>query len=1242
MTDPNTTDLPPQPLDPLHLPLCGSHLIEASAGTGKTFTIALLYLRLVLGHGRSGGPGADATGADAAGAATLGPGLLPPQILVVTFTEAATRELRDRIRRRLTEAAVCFDPRSGEQAPRDAPLLGLRQTIDPALWPECGRRLRLAAEWMDEAAVSTIHGWCQRMLNEHAFDSGSFFRQTLQPDLSELLLDVVRDYWRSFVYPLTPEQWALLGGFWQTPDALLGDLSRVLGDLPLPGISAQSPHQATAALAAELLALRRRWQGLAAELDALMDEALDAGVFDGRKLRRDWWQGWRDDLGRWSLGEGALLPALRDKAIARLTPSGLEEALKAAHAGNPLPQHEAWSVLAALWEWQAQLQQQRAPLLAHAAGWVAARLSAEKQRRAELGFDDLLQSLDRALNGPAGERLGGVIRERFPVALIDEFQDTDPVQYRIFDRVYGVAENRQDCGLLLIGDPKQAIYAFRGADIFTYLRARSATRGRHHALATNFRSAPQLVDAVNGLFMAADAALPEGAFLFRRGGDNPLPFVAVAAQGRSEHWRLQGEAPAPLHIWTASSEAPASKKAWLPEVAEACASEIARLLRLGAAGEAGFEGPEPSFEPLQARHVAVLVNKGDEAQAVRDALGRRGLASVYLSERQSVLETEVASDLLHWLRACAEPEQTALLRTALATPTLGQGHTELEALLRDELQLEAAIERFRGYRRQWQSRGVLPMLRSLLLDYRVPARLLTIPGGERQLTDLLHLAELLQQESQQLDGEHALIRHLQDLRLAAAREAELLQQRLESDASLIQVVTVHKSKGLEYPLVFLPFAFNGRPESARQTLVRWHDEQGQVCIAIDPDDEAVRRADRERLGEDVRKLYVALTRARHALWLCATPVKGWRQSALGHLIAAAAEPDSDGDVAGPLRQLLGDLPQVVIGALPEADDLPGPAPPPAALGEALQPRQPLAEHWWIASYSALRPELGMASEEEQAPDSALEARALDAARGDVTAPAATDRAAPLPVGVHAFPRGAATGTFLHGLLEWAAGQGFARVAADPAALRVQLERRCQLRGWGDRVALLEAWLLRLLTAPLPLPGATPSLAGLTGYQPELEFWLASHTLDSAAIDRALRSHILPGEPRPALAPAQLNGMLKGFIDLVFEHQGRYYVLDYKSNALGTDDAAYDAAAMSTAALDKRFDLQCALYLLALHRLLRARLPDYDYDRHIGAAGSLFLRGLGGPAGGVWALRPPRALVDTLDHLFAGGAGEATA
>ncbi|MDE1929859.1 MAG: UvrD-helicase domain-containing protein, partial [Burkholderiales bacterium] len=540
-----------------------------------------------------------------------------------------------------------------------------------------------------------------------------------------------------------------------------------------------------------------------------------------------------------------------------------------------------------------------ARLRLHAAAAVSARLALLKRRAARFGFADLLERLDAALApaAPTAARLRERILAQHPVALVDEFQDTSPIQARIFDRLYRCAADDPATALLLIGDPKQSIYAFRGADIQSYLRARRATAGRHERLATNHRSTAALVEAVNHLFASAEARPGPGAFLFRSALDDPLPYVPVGARGRDDAFvtgagrppALTFELDATLRDGTSSRRLQAAR----------CAERIAQRL---ADAEAGFEAPDlPQRRRLRPADIAVLVRDGREAAAVRRELRRRGVAAVYLSDRDSVYASGEARDLLRWLEAVAAPRDARLARAAWATRLAGLTLAELLRLSDDDLEFDARVADLQRLQLIWKEQGVLTMLRRTVQLLELPARWRVADAapaeGERRLTNLLHLAELLQAASAGLEGEAALIRWLAQ-RCAGGDAGDEQILRLESDADRVQIVTIHKSKGLEYPLVFLPFAtaVRGAGGAGSPVLVR-EDAEGRRRLVLEPDADDLEAERIDALRESTRLLYVALTRARHAVWVGLAALRRgpggacvWSESAIGRLLAGEVSP----------------------------------------------------------------------------------------------------------------------------------------------------------------------------------------------------------------------------------------------------------------------------------------------------------------------------------------------------------------
>ncbi|NLF53798.1 MAG: exodeoxyribonuclease V subunit beta [Thauera phenolivorans] len=1215
-----------QPLNPIDFPLWGSRLIEASAGTGKTWTIAALYLRLVLGHGGEEG---------------FGRPLQPGEILVMTFTRAATRELSDRIRARLLEAARCFRGET-EPAPGDALLARLLEAYpDEAGRAGAAWRLAVAAEGMDEAAVHTIDAWCQRMLREHAFDSGNPFDETLSPDERSLLTEAAHDYWRQHCYPLAGAELDAALAVWPGVNAFAGDMAALAGQ-PIAedageGTLADCLRRTRRERDAALHTIAEGWAGRAREMRDWLDSQTAPASCDWNrsKLRPDNYRKWLAQLETWAQDPLATRLDLTEAARKRLCPSGLLEARKAGAPAIALPAH--FEAFAALLAGLAALPEPAVAARLHAAASVARRLQGLKRQARSFGFADMLERLDHALAGPHGARLRERILAQYPVALIDEFQDTSPLQYRLFDRLYRTADNARDSALLLIGDPKQSIYAFRGADIHSYLQARRATAGRHYVLDTNYRSTAALVDAVNRCFGTAEARAGEGAFLFRSGGEDPLPFVQVAAKDRDAVLQsAAGAVPALTVCHDLALRSTAESRRFF---AARCAERIVGWLN---DERAGFASPDGGFERLRPADIAVLVRTGTEAAAVRHALRRRGVSSVYLSDKDSVFASEEARDLLHWLRAVASPLDAQRVRAGFATRTLDLPPAELAWLAASDEAFEARSEQVRSLNRVWREQGVLAMLRRTLHLLDLPARWLTAADGERRLTNVLHLAELLQAASAALDGEQALIRWLatQIGEAGAAGDEQVL--RLESDADLVKVVTVHKSKGLEYPVVCLPFPCSFRPVERRNTrFVRVADETGRRALKLHYDDEDLARAERERLQEDLRLLYVALTRPRHALWMGFAAIRigngkacRTHDSAPGYLLGGTAA-RAENEWIDPLQALAdaagsGDGPPIVLEAAGEEvghSRLQARSAPPA-----LQDRPPYAadfeRDWALGSFSALVRDLATtpapmaATQRQRAAEDEIDGDAADG-------PAAPGPAAAVPW--HRFPKGSFSGDFLHAQLEWLAAEGFA-LDGDPA-LEARLRRRCEGAGRGAYADDVVAWMRALTARPLPSLGA--ALSELPVLLPELEFWLPAGALRARELDALCRAHLLAGRARPELPARVLHGMLMGFADLVFEHDGRYWVLDYKSNTLGRNDAAYHHDALEAAMAAHRYDVQAALYLLALHRLLRARLGEaYAPARQLGGAIYFFLRGIDGPARGEYFIPPPLALIDALDAMLA--------
>lgn len=1231
-----------QVLDAISFPLHGSRLIEASAGTGKTWTIAALYLRLVLGHG---------------GDNSFSRALLPSEILVMTFTRAATRELSHRIRERLVHAAKCF---RGETP--DHKDVFLCELIDAYAYGEArlqaAHRLMLAAESMDDAAIFTIDAWCQRMLREHAFDSGNLFDEELLSDENALLEDAVRDYWRQQVYQLDSKTLARLRLCWNDVTALENSIrplvpkSDLLGAVPKENLSeliARIQGEQAILLGQLKVGWLERAQGMQDWIEAQQTAA--PKCFSGVKLKAANVQAWFTSLREWAQDPLALMPASFDKAWVRLTPDGIADAC---NKGYALVAPAAFGQLETLKIALDQIEPIKFALIRHAACAIAARVVMLKQSARQFGFADMLTRLRLALCGDNAAALRARIVAQYPLAMIDEFQDTSPEQYQIFDALYQVAKNSPELGLFLIGDPKQSIYGFRGADIHSYLAARLATTGRHYLLGTNYRSSQSLVQAVNQMFLYAEGdvtAMPArsgfsgGAFKFRTETNNPLPFEAVAGHGRDEALVGSDGTINAMSLWC-SEESDLNKDDYHKLFAHHCAEHIVKLLNDSQIGFRKTLNGADSFVRLQAADIAILVRDRNEAAAIRAALQKRKVASVYLSDKDSVIRSEEALDVLRWLRALANPLDSKLGRAAFATATAGLSLATLATHAYDDMVWELRVEQLKSLHLLWQRQGILAMLRRFIHDLGLPASLLKQAGGERCLTNLLHLAELLQSASQKLDGEQALIRWLAEQIDSESESGDERVLRLESDAELVKVVTVHKSKGLEYPLVFLPFAVSARPASTRnRSFLEFVDDTGLKQIDLALSHQALTYMEAARIEEDLRLLYVALTRARHALWLGVASLKNKiHESALGYLIAGGRTLAAT-DLMDELAKLRGNCKDILLTPVASLEQA-----YPVSILARVDERAGLIDaplfdacferNWSVSSFTALskampgfsttammtKPVHASRPQEEKLldnPDLYDASNFDEKGKYDKTENSAW----------HQFPRGPLPGQFLHEQLEWMGVEGFEIVNHSNFATRLSV--RCERAGWGHRQEDSYVWLQAIANTQIPALSSTLCTLTLETSLPEMEFWFPSEHFAATELDLVCQTHLLGNIPRPALPDRQLHGMLKGYADLVFEYEGRYWILDYKSNYLGGEDASYHYDALAGAMAQHRYDVQGAIYLLALHRLLKSRLGShYDPQTQLGGAIFFFLRGIhNSETHGCYQLQATKQMLDALDHLF---------
>ncbi len=1186
--------------------LFGINLIEASAGTGKTYAIASLYLRLLLEKE-----------------------LLPEQILVVTYTEAATQELRTRIRSRIREALEVMEGRDTsdaflEELYEKAALAGLKKVRD---------MLERALGAFDTASIFTIHGFCLRALQDNAFESGSLYDTELVTDQNDLLRDIADDFWRMHFFR---EPAPLLGYTLRnrhSPETFMSLLKNLHAGTGVKVIPVYSDE--------EIAALEKKCGAAFGEICATWGNDREfitelLATDKGLKRSQDTYR--KDLLDPLFASMGAFVdggnPFDLFDGFEKFTVTGISEGTK---AKNTPPHHSFFGSCQTLHD---AVKKRFLALQAELFRFYQDNLPLRKRTGNIRFFDDLLEDLYRALiSGSGGEVLAGILRNKYSAALIDEFQDTDPVQYEIFRTIYAGS----DAPLFLIGDPKQAIYSFRGADIFAYMRAaREVSEDRRFTLTENWRSAPLLLQAFNTLF--DNARRP---FVYDEIVYHPL----AAGNREPNHAEESGGDVEPMQLWLMDSSDEKSGMLTVDDAnnlaSTAVAGEIARLLQ---EAETLIGG-----KPLNAGDIAVIVRTHRQASIMLNALKEKGIAGVMRSDR-SIFASKEAVEVRILLSALGDPGNEAKVRAALVTDMLGRSGNDIAGLMDDEESWTECLRQFRSYHDLWRERGCMVMSRELMAREGVRGRLLSYPdsSGERRLTNVLHCFELLhRQEHEKGTGIEGLIGWFSE-RIGAADEAEEYQIRLETDDSAVKIVTVHVSKGLEYPVVFCPFLWGG--SNSKGSVVMFHDETDGLVKDFGSSDMQRHRllADKESLAESLRLLYVALTRAKYRCYLFSGKTRS-ESSPINYLLhastdtrqaenqalalAAESKTLSAETMAGEL-QLLADGSGGSIGfsmiTREAVDNIVGLArKSTAASSEPAMLRtfkRTIDTSWRVSSFTSFSrheqksTELPDRDEPQRESEKSLAAAGSNGGSGEKS--------------IFTFPRGAQAGIFMHGIFE---KLDFAAPSEKMIHELVEkgLERYTYPEEWQPH---LTAMVHNVLGTSLSSRDGAFTLGSLAAksWITELEFFIPLRFVNSTLLADLLRSHgFLPcginlAQLAESLQFSPVKGMLMGFMDMVFEQEGRYYLLDWKSNHLGNSLEDYGQDSMTQAMQKNLYPLQYLLYTVALNRYLSLRMKNYSYGSHFGGVIYVFLRGASmehGESCGFFRDLPPVELIEALTHIL---------
>lgn len=1190
---PNMTS---HPLNVAGLPLNGRHLIEASAGTGKTFNITRLYLRMLLEKRLS-----------------------VQQILVMTFTNAATEEIRGRIADTLQEAADYWqhfilatqnhsdddyfnETPTNDKDGTDSTSITLSKTPINNVEPFNGDPLFLALYKafpgqpyldiikaalleLDEASVYTIHGFCNRVLGELAFTSGAAMKLALETDTRDNYLLAAQDWIRQIAADEDAYNLLVEAG-WHTPQAIQKEFEAAIRSGLNPVVQSESEIAASYTSSVDKMGVQVTSQKkeLIQQLSPYMSD-IDAGLVSGVKdstLRQEQWA----DILNWLHDDGYEEP-----------PGALAKFL---HGGRFRSKPELKALLEPLKVLAKQVKDtlsqlsadrdkaiEKLPvlkLITKGFMFISEHVAQQKRQQGIVDFDDLISMLADRVSAP-DSRLAIQLREKYPAALIDEFQDTDANQYQILANIY--AAPCQDQVLMMIGDPKQAIYGFRGGDIFTYLKAGKQADHRW-VMDTNWRSVADMVNAYNRLFYGAPMS-GEATDVFGYGIQyEPVNATNHAKANRAPLSDPLGDRAALTYAYVAPQEGAKPAKAQLQQdIAQWVSDEILRLLKQATLGD----------ESLAPQDIAILVRSGPEAQVIQQALRKAGIASVFLSNRSNLFSAAEAHDLYRVLDGIWHMSDQYRLSAALSSPLFGFSHETLIQLLykEDDTLWNEIIARVSALKLMWQERGAMAVILHML-EYQFQAN---SDGTERALTNYLHLAEVLERaSSEQAHADQLLIwLHRQ---IANPDVAQEQTQRLESDARLIQIVTQHGSKGLEYPVVFVPFASIYRdpakvgPQFIQ--LYRYFDEEaGGLVLQLGKNDAAVEKVRQEGEAEAMRLLYVAVTRAAQRCYLGVAPFDGSEKSSL-----AVAMGMSSGEQWEEVFSRIDSennshtrFVSIESGALQTRDRANIAEPEPLVAQDF---NGNVNERWRLYSFSALARRQMTVNQTR---------RELEEEIPDTHANVSIDES-PLPYRF-TFEKGASAGNLLHDILEL---HDFSQPKWEEAGLDMAVRFGID----DDDIPGFFKWIEEVLQTPLLQTGLCLAQLHQTATLKEAEFYFPMTSVNFYKLDVLLKSHRQKLAQKhsvtlPVRNAESLEGLMHGFIDLIFEWEGKYYVADYKSTHLGSDFSDYLPEKLMNNNAYHLYDLQYLIYSLALHRYLSLQLPDYLPERHFGGVYYLYLRGM---------------------------------
>lgn len=1140
--------------DAFSVTLQGVHLIEASAGTGKTYNITSLYIR-----------------------ALIEKNLVPSQILVVTYTNDATAELKTRIRSRIIE---CIEIGQGKQI-SDPFLNWFRSQTNHAQI----EHLKTALNQFDEAMISTIHGFCQRILSEYSLEFGVSPGFEILSDETELITEAADEFWREFFSSknmvIGQEIRNFLQRSFSSPEDLLRKIKPAIEhtDIALspdaPSLeefeSIQEILQQKSALLQEVLKEEKNELLTSLNKASLNNRSYYSSKYDRPEEFYEW------------IESGTCFDSSYEK-LDLFTRDGIDKGFK---KGFERPYH--LRIFEIVEEWQAAFQAYsriQITFLKTAISEIQERIETFKEQGNVLGYNDLLNLAKNGVQQSSG--LAHLIKSRFPIALVDEFQDTDHIQYSLFRSVYYTSQKE---ALFLIGDPKQAIYRFRGADINTYLRAKNDVPEQNkHTLVYNFRSAEKVLAGVNGFFNKAEEPFKLQGLGFQNA---EYPDTKDSQKGVL---KLNGDEVAPLQCFEIDSES-SSKSSFEKSIIQSIATEIVSLLNK----PYSIEG-----KPITAGDIAILVSSHKQASSIQDTLIDRGIRS-QIRSRASVFGSLQANELYTVLHAISNPFNHRLIRAALGTTLMGVSISDLQKMGESDEDWNQYQLQFTNLNAVWKDYGFIRCISDWMNEFNIEANLLSQKRSLRSITNLQHLIELLTKEARSgKSGQYHMLNHFRlKIENQSDSKAEDEYIRLESDDDLVRIMTMHASKGLEFPVVFCPFLWQHRvsPKSGFFPVSDGKCLELELDTSSEKYDEDYKRKLNEEFSEKLRLAYVALTRASSACYVYWTQEEISRnQNPISFLIDENGTRDSLGSDVAEWRTIEINNESIELESKNE-----GHSQVPKVFG-----RRNLSSFPRIHSFSSLSLNVPV-EENEEKPGFDFDFTHVEEENLEVAKES-----------IFTLPKGAVTGNLLHELFE--------TIAFDkPETFSSAIDELTIKHGFEERWKPVLQILLENGVNHELISGINLGKISNENRLVEMQFHFPMKNVETTHLLSIIRNST-------AKTTDKASGFMTGFIDLIFQYEGKFYILDYKSNHLGDSTAEYNSESLRDEMIHSSYDLQYHIYTVALHRYLKQRRPDYDYERDFGGVFYLFLRGIekGKTGSGVYFDKPNLSSISRLDEYLAGG------